>query len=155
MKQKKWTVALLLAALLLVLGASALAEDCAHEYAYKYDQTKHWQECTKCGLRIAQGVHSSYCNNPNVCIACEAKSVTCTVQWHSDVDYDHYQYDENQHWRVCLFCKEQVYADEHYEACNDRGVCMACHGENITISRVSHQDQGGGYQYDDNEHWYN
>ncbi len=155
MKQKKWTVALLLAALLLVLGASALAEDCAHEYAYKYDQTKHWQECTKCGLQIAQGVHSSYCNNPNVCITCEAKSVTCTVQWHSNVDYDHYQYDENQHWRVCLFCKEQVYADEHYEACNDRGVCMACHGENVTIGRVSHQDQGGDYQYDDNEHWYN
>lgn len=134
-------------------GDNVSHEDVDWEHA-QYDSEKHWNLCRACGEHVDEGEHYALCTSPTVCAACEAEGVT--MAWiNHNYDWDNYQYNDTMHWLTCPDCQEVVNRGEHYESCDNPGVCAECGRSDVTIAYTSHYiDDWDEWEHDETTHWH-
>ena len=116
--------------------------------SYKYNDEQHWEVCNSCGVtRWGPSNHYKYCDS-DTCNACDMPYDGDNV-YHTGGST--YEYDDEQHWRVCNTCGETTYGPyKHYRYCNS-DTCSTCDAP-YTGDNFSHD---GPFKYESNatQHW--
>jgi len=125
-----------------------------HDWAYveiRYDDEKHYDYCTQCGISIWEGNHYTACDKPGVCEYCgqEYTGDNSDHNW----DYVEIKHDDSQHWYYCDACGETFNKAEHYRYCDDEeGICSGC-GVECDELRLKHRNKYAVIESNENEHW--
>ena len=99
------------------------SDDCAHEYDWKFANNVHWKECTICGDKIGEAVHSW-----------DEYGIVCLVCGYDYFENDHecefseeWSHDANYHWHaaICGHEDEKADRDEHIDE-NGDNLCDVC-----------------------------
>ena len=123
-----------------------------HFGSMEHDSKSHWMICDKCGMKDISS-HWAFCDAPDVCAACGAKDVVIESVSHS-YDWDHQNYDDRYHWRVCVKCGDVSDRYTHRASCDAPDVCAECGAKNVKIERIEHDTEWDEVQHDSNSHWW-
>ena len=125
-----------------------------HQYDWTdayYDDVSHWWICEDCGEKVNIGDHYESCIKPGECEVCGAKGEEYIVNHRGD--WDHIQFDENNHWYICLDCGKEAYIGPHCASCDEPGVCGTC-GTKAEGLLVYHHYEYKTVLHDENTHWW-
>ena len=126
-------------------GAIKQAEEtCEHEYVTKYDETNHWETCSKCGFIKANSIaeHAYDENGKCKCGATKQTEETCEHTYTT-------KQDETYHWEECSKCgfiKADSIAEHAYD---ENGKCK-CGATKQTEEICEHEYVT---KYDATNHW--
>ena len=117
---------------------------------WECNDTEHWETCVNCGAITWQPAqHFAYCPVLNVCVQCKYEG-DIEIVMHINSQWN---YDDTEHWKVCLNCNQEQYRTAHYANCSAPDVCVECGYEGaIEESSLSHNN--AYWEYNDQEHWY-
>ena len=116
-------------------------ETCEHEYVTKYDETNHWQECSKCGFVKADSIVEHSYNEKGKC-ECGATKSTCEHEYVT-------KHNKTNHWEECSKCgaiKEDSVKEHTYDK---NGKCE-CGETKSTEETCEHEYVT---KYDKTNHW--
>ena len=122
------------------------------EIAYVVTDTTHKWDCPNCDLEDGDEYpHSADCDaeDTTVCTVCKATGVTTEL-----VHEQGYIYDDTSCGWGCVLCKELLYGNEmheHYEACDNPGVCDSCGQTGVTLAYTAHSSERE-WKYDETSH---
>ncbi len=91
-----------------------------HSYVYNNDDTKHWKECSICGVADTKADHNYGADD-----VCD----TCGYDRGHTHSYTVLQYDETQHWYKCSGCDATDTKTNHSggtATCEAKAVCTIC-----------------------------
>ncbi len=99
-------------------------EECEHEYDWQFANNVHWKECTACGDKIGEAVHTWDDDDGIVCVVCgydffeDGHECEFSEEWSYGADY---------HWHaaICGHEDEMADRDEHSDENGDE-VCDVC-----------------------------
>ena len=110
-----------------------VATPCKHENLseYKSDEINHWKECLDCKAIVEKSPHyggTATETEQAVCEACGAHyGELATPCEHTNLSG--YQFDEFDHWRVCLDCGRIVGKENHHGGIateQEKAICEIC-----------------------------
>lgn len=113
----------------------------------------HTYVCEDCGY-VEEGKHWRFCNEEG-CGTCGATDVTFGYMEH-EVDWEHYEYDQLNHFAQCGACGEIVYSSTHWADCQNPDACVECGAttaDGIVIQYSGHSYNMEDMEYDQNYHW--
>ena len=113
---------------------------------YMHSETEHWAICKNCGEKSIPSAHSLSCKT-GLCTECGQKGKGYIDH---NLDYDHYEHSETEHWRVCKDCGKELYRETHQISCK-WGLCVVC-GYKGT-GEIAHNYDDDDYQYNETDHW--
>lgn len=120
---------------------------------YESNETYHWQLCSKCGSKVNEVKHYTYCNDASgQCHECGKSYSNLRIEHY--IDWDNIGSDELYHWYKCKYegCTAQIDKELHYRSCVSGTKCKQC-GEKCTSTSISHNTSSDTYQSDENYHW--
>ncbi|MGI6173609.1 MAG: Ig-like domain-containing protein [Christensenellales bacterium] len=146
-----------------------------HQFEWRYDDDQHWRICVVCNEKVDVAQHD-YTDivTPPKCTEGGYTTHTCTICGHSYTDTElpptghtpgDWEYDGNEHWRVCAVCGEHIGTEAHAfthtvtpPKCTEGGytthTCTIC-GYSYTDTEVPATGHTtGDWVYDENEHWH-
>ena len=126
-------------------GATKKTEEtCEHEYVTKYDETDHWQECSKCGFIKANSIveHAYDENGKCECGATKKTEETCEHEYVT-------KYDKTNHWEACSKCGEVKANSTEKHTFDESGKCK-CGATKQTEETCKHEYVT---KYDKTNHW--
>ena len=112
---------------------------------YMHSETEHWAICKNCGEKSFPSAHSLSCKT-GLCTECGQKGKGYIDH---NLDYDHYEHSETEHWRVCKDCGKEL-RETHQISCK-WPLCVVC-GQKGT-GEIAHNYDDDDYQYDETDHW--
>jgi len=105
-----------------------------HNYVLRYDNVKHWKECTICGDRIDELEHYGM-GSDGVCDFCGYTSIVC-----DHVYSTYYCKTDYYHYKVCTKCGDWDWSTygSHIDSDNN-GICDICgYGSNCNHDFTIH-----------------
>ena len=128
-------------------------EEHTHSWSWKYDATKHWQECS-CDEKQNEGKHTKS-ETPEedgwyVCTVCGYK-----MEKHTE-DHTHFwswKYDATKHWQECS-CNDTQNEGKHtfvYDKTTKKEVCSIC---GYTRDHKAHVCASDAWEKDKTYHWH-
>ena len=108
---------------------------CEHQLEYRYNESRHWQECVLCDGAYPAEEHYASCDNPSLCLACGS---TQNNIWDIRHTAGEYMYDENYHSVLCIYCNELMVEEAHFENCLEPGICAGCGATDANIHDTRH-----------------
>ena len=116
---------------------------------YLTDDFEHYYVCSVCGIEWRRSAHLNGCLDREHCNECGAayRGGSYAHDYSNDV-----QSDEEEHWRVCAACGEEIYREAHYASKLNATVCDGCGRDLGTVLPHVHS---WGQEYGSNatEHW--
>ena len=161
MKKIAWICLLAALMTMMVVAAAGAETACKHqntEYVPNVpDSDSHSEICKDCGDPLWTEPHRANCDEPSVCLICNASCSTVIINHQGEWKQHH---NENYHWYECDVCGERLVSSAypggsvynvHYATCANPGKCGEC-GAPYTGNNLIH----ARWHLEPNadEHWY-
>lgn len=119
-----------------------------------YDDTKHWLACSWCGIPCDESEHSAKCTGADsTCAVCGQSGVTISGEATHVVNWsDPWQYDTENHWRLCAQCGVEMHMTTHMLNCQT-GECWC--GAPDAKGEIGHTISNWNvWESDKESHWH-
>ena len=126
-----------------------------HAWDYEtwyWNETECWRKCKNCQADSYHWSHTNMCyTEDGVCTQCGQSGVIFNGGVDAHAFDGTYQYDNTNHWAICLWCNNAVDQSAHHLDCQT-GACRVCgaNGEDV-VGETGHDWGAGTWTYTDTQ----